>query len=199
MLLHNATGVVFDRRLELGHETFTDSYSACLYRVGHRFAIGHGGYAPGTGTGEESFRLRGSYVTFEWSGSDKYAGTYREQVEQYDLRSGRRTFVVTYGAEPRVRPVDPASSESELELAVGSGGQAAWLVQGNGCPGSPSVCPYEALIVHDERGAQTVASYPIESFAAPAIRTLAVSNSRVTWVQGGHSLTAALVVRSARP
>jgi hypothetical protein len=197
ILLRNSYGVISDRHIERPgpNEETTDAYFGCLKRVGRRFTIGRGldfGLW-GEGKSERGFRLDGPYVTFVWSAYSRYLVGPTEKVEQYDLRSGRRTFVVFVGTGVGVRAVDPSSgSGSEPELAVARDGHAAWPERDSLLCGG-QVCYYESLVVHDKGGAHPVATYRRAAGSTDVeISGIAVTAHLVTWVHRGEKRSAPL-------
>jgi len=165
---------------------YTDTYSACLNSAGRWVVLGRGssdGLAhEETEAGGEgllsTFRLSGPYVTFLSLSGDKYA-TVDQKVEQFDLRTGRRTLVADYRYGLEVALQDPLNGQSPSSLVTAPNGDAAWFISGS----------ETGVVVHDASGTRIVAGYTHDRNPS----NLRITEREITWTDRDEDHSAPLL------
>ncbi|HST32055.1 MAG TPA: hypothetical protein VLJ80_00920 [Solirubrobacteraceae bacterium] len=114
-------------------------------------------------------------------------------IEQYDLRSGKRTFAAR--SEPAELVPQDQLAGREAQLVTNSAGDAAWVIRyGRNETGmNLDGAKYEALLLHDSAGTRRAATRAgVLPNAPERIQNLQITGTTVSWSEGSEQHAIAL-------
>jgi hypothetical protein len=164
-------------------EGFSDEYRGCITPGGHWVNLGTTDEPAGESNDRQyGFQLHGAVVTFVYEQASKYNHN-DTKVEQYNLLTGRRTFVANYESEPVI--ADRGKS-AHPEMVSNAAGEVAWVLITRNCIECSDADEAEHVVVHNSRGTVVLASYPSDSGdQISQVTDLHLAGSTVSWLHLG--------------
>jgi hypothetical protein len=171
-------------------EGFSDEYRACVAAAGRWVDLG-ATYEPAgeSGDSEYGFQLRGDFVAFVYEKATKYFHN-DTKVEQYNLLTGRRTFVANYESEPVIAQ---RGESRHPEMVSNAAGELAWVLVTRNCIECSHADEAEHVILHNSSGTRVLASYPSDSGnPTKQVTDLNLAGNAVSWLHLGAAESAPL-------
>jgi hypothetical protein len=177
------------------NSTRSVTYYGCLQGVGRLFLIDRGSAKGAATVQPENFVIAGNYLSFVQVGSSAATSAARMSIEQWNLRTGKRTLNPN-----KVSGVTYETITAPPRFTASSRGYLAWVIT-TGADLDPSnlgpVNTVTNLMVFDGHGASVADTFNSQTDTAPGgtpltgiFTNLAINGTTLSWERLGQAETA---------